>query len=1227
MKEWDHCGTKFVFDPLSCLKKGILGISFILALTTLLTLPAFAGSVNLPRTGQTNCYDPSGAVIPCAGTGQDGEFQAGLPWPVPRFTDHGDGTVTDKLTGLMWTQSANVAGFVYWPAALAYVAGMNAGTNPNFGYTDWHLPNINELYSLVDAEHAGPVLPPGAPFVNIGIGTNYWASTTTNFASGFEGNAWTLDMRGGAISSDSKVLPLGNAHPVWPVRDSGTPGPAAVPSTGQVHCYDGNGTLIACAGTGQDGDIKAGVPWPMPRFTDNADGTITDNLTALMWLKNASPLPTNPSGWLDALDYVAGMNAGVYPNSGYTDWRLSNRRELNSLKKYEGNFASPALPVGPNPYAFYWTSTTAAGAPVYDGRGVWYFYWYTGQEFPYGGKFSGSVGYQMWPVRGGQVGPPSLVSIDVTPADPTIDVGQTRQFMATGTFSDGSFRVLTPGADSWTNRAPMPSARGQLASGVINDIIYAIGGFFSDPSYITYATLEAYDPSSDSWSPKTSMPTPRSSLGAGVVNGILYAVGGQHNSSLSDTVEAYDPATDTWTTKASLPNPTSEVGIGVVGGMLYAVGGYNGGGTSANLEAYDPVADIWTPKAPMPTPRSGPTVDVVNGILYAIGGNVGQTSLSVVEAYNPATDSWTTKAPIPSARCCMGSGVIDGIIYVAGGFNSLAAPSYVSVFEAYDPATDTWTTKDPVPTNVFGNAVGVVNNVLYSIGGFSPGVPPTYDVITLDAVYAYAPLGEVTWSSLDTGVATIDPIGLATGLGPGATTITATSISDPGISGNTTLTVNIPTHILTLATAGSGSGTVGGAGTYNEGDTAAVTANPDAGSIFDGWTGSDAAECATGSVLMDADKICTVHFTLNLPDLIMTAVTPNAATVNQGGTLSASDTVMNQGPLAAGTFRIAYHLSIDNIYGNGDDVVISTIRVVTSLGAGASNTATTNLSIPSNAPGGTYQLCAMADSVFQMAESDETNNALCSGATVTLPKADLVMTAVSTATTVIAPGKTLSLSNSVKNQGGFGAGSFTIGFYLSYNSDGSTQDASITTTRTLSSLGIGSTSTASTTFSIPSNTSLGTYYVCAMADSGQAVPEEVEINNVLCTGGTIQVSLPDLSMTDVTPNASTANPGGTLSVTTTVSNGGSASGAFRIGFRLSPTASYDDSGAVVITTTRSVSSLAAGASSTGTTNLTIPGATPSGDYYVCTLADSLSQVAEADELNNTLCSGSQVNVP
>jgi len=291
----------------------------------------------------------------------------------------------------------------------------------------------------------------------------------------------------------------------------------------------------------------------------------------------------------------------------------------------------------------------------------------------------------------------------------------------------------------------------------------------------------------------------------------------------------------------------------------------------------------------------------------------------------------------------------------------------------------------------------------------------------------------VVWTSSDTGVATINANGVAAGLSPGTTTITATSGS---VSGSTTLTV-VPTQ----------------------------------------------------------------------PDLFMTNVSPGSASVNQGGTLSVTDTVSNSGT-ASTAFRIAYHLSGNTTYGDGDDVVLSTIRVVRSLGAGASNTATTSLAIPSNAPGGTYYLCAKADSLNQVNEGgNEGNNTLCSGVTVTLPKADLIVSALSATPTTVKAGRTITVSNSIKNQGGAKAGSSVVAFHLSIDAAyGGGDDVVSTTTRTIASLAINATSTASTVVRVPATTPPGDYYVCIQADKNNKVAESDEGNNTRCTGGTITVT-------------------------------------------------------------------------------------------------------------------------
>ena len=95
-------------------------------------------------------------------------------------------------------------------------------------------------------------------------------------------------------------------------------------------------------------------------------------------------------------------------------------------------------------------------------------------------------------------------------------------------------------AGTWATKTPMPTARVELSTGVVNGVVYAVGGRPADGGFT--ATVEAYDPASDTWAIKASMPTARAGLGASVVNSILYAVGGgSNNVSVLGTNEAFTP--------------------------------------------------------------------------------------------------------------------------------------------------------------------------------------------------------------------------------------------------------------------------------------------------------------------------------------------------------------------------------------------------------------------------------------------------------------------------------------------------------------------------------------------------------------------------------------------------------------------------------------------------------------------------------------------------------------
>ena len=114
-----------------------------------------------------------------------------------------------------------------------------------------------------------------------------------------------------------------------------------LPATGQTTCSDASGAAIACAGTGQDGELRHGTP---PTYVDNGDGTISDLGTGLQWekLDDAGGLHDQDStyGPAAALAHVAAVNAASF--AGHGDWRIPNARELRSLVDFAKS--EPATP-------------------------------------------------------------------------------------------------------------------------------------------------------------------------------------------------------------------------------------------------------------------------------------------------------------------------------------------------------------------------------------------------------------------------------------------------------------------------------------------------------------------------------------------------------------------------------------------------------------------------------------------------------------------------------------------------------------------------------------------------------------------------------------------------------------------------------------------------------------------------------------------------------------------
>jgi hypothetical protein len=267
--------------------------------------------------------------------GQDANYAGNQP----SYTDNGDGTITDNVTGLMWEKSMG--------EKITFDASFLKAQNSRLaGYSDWRVPTIKELYSLI--QFTGQVK--GAVAIEFFIDTEYFEQPLGNVLLGereIDAQTWSsTEYVGKTMNGDATVFGVNFID-------------------GRIKGYPKFKKATGNSNTMYFRMVRGNTNYGKNNFVDNGDGTISDLATGLMWQKADDGVSRD---WEAALKYAEGLEL-----AGQSDWRLPNAKELQSIVDYSRspqNTNSPAIdpifetteieyPDGnQGHYPFFWTGTT-----------------------------------------------------------------------------------------------------------------------------------------------------------------------------------------------------------------------------------------------------------------------------------------------------------------------------------------------------------------------------------------------------------------------------------------------------------------------------------------------------------------------------------------------------------------------------------------------------------------------------------------------------------------------------------------------------------------------------------------------------------------------------------------------------------------------------------------------------------------------------------------------------
>ncbi len=325
--------------------KSLINLFVILIFSGLASV-GFSQNYPIVDTDVSDYYNNSSIIsAPSIGQsfyGQDAHYNGNQP----SYTDNGNGTVTDNVTGLMWEQDMG--------SKISYYAAFTKAANSGLGgHTDWRVPTIKELYSL--AQFNGRCYGDDAMYMF--IDTVYFDQPVGNTLIGereIDAQTWSSTKYIGlTMGGDSTVFGFNfvdgrlKGYPMY------EPPAFTVPKTMYFRM------------------VRGATTYGVNNFVDNSNGTISDNATGLMWQQDDDGTTRD---WETSLAYAESLSLG-----GHNDWRLPNAKELHSILDYTrapGVTSSAAIdplffctsfndPSGaPGQYGYYWTSSPLMDGPT-----------------------------------------------------------------------------------------------------------------------------------------------------------------------------------------------------------------------------------------------------------------------------------------------------------------------------------------------------------------------------------------------------------------------------------------------------------------------------------------------------------------------------------------------------------------------------------------------------------------------------------------------------------------------------------------------------------------------------------------------------------------------------------------------------------------------------------------------------------------------------------------------